>query len=69
MQSRNNSRQPLLDADSYEINYSDLTLYEILGEGAFGKVVRADLHHHKEKGKDVGKSTVAVKMLKGKNIM
>lgn len=63
-----NANQGLLahtSSDKYEIQPNKLTLGELLGQGAFGKVMKATLH----KGQSYhGSRTVAVKTLKGKII-
>ncbi|XP_033756439.1 tyrosine-protein kinase receptor TYRO3-like [Pecten maximus] len=50
--------------DEYEVDFSMLLLLNSLGEGAFGKVVKAELVIPRKDGKDAQKVIVAVKMLK-----
>ncbi|XP_069139743.1 LOW QUALITY PROTEIN: uncharacterized protein [Argopecten irradians] len=50
--------------DEYEVDFSMLLLLNTLGEGAFGKVVKAELVIPGKDGKDQQKAIVAVKMLK-----
>ena len=54
--------------DEYEIDYAALTFTEAIGEGAFGKVLKAelDLSLAPIGGRSTGKKIVAVKVLKGK---
>ena len=58
----------MLMSDEYEIDYSALRFTEIIGEGAFGKVMKAqlDLSVSPLGGRASGVKVVAVKMLKGK---
>ncbi|XP_060068333.1 tyrosine-protein kinase Mer-like [Ylistrum balloti] len=50
--------------DEYEVDFSMLLLLNNLGEGAFGKVVKAELVIPGKDGKEMKKVIVAVKMLK-----
>ncbi|CAG5126965.1 unnamed protein product, partial [Candidula unifasciata] len=57
--------KPLLSNDKYEVAYSSLTFIEVLGEGAFGKVLKAEfLLPIQADGQTSISKTVAVKMLK-----
>lgn len=51
--------------DEMEIDRNQLTLHEVLGEGAFGLVKRGTYRDNKLNGSAVHE--VAVKMLKGKD--
>lgn len=62
--------KPLLPNDKYEIDYSSLTFIDVLGEGAFGKVLKAEFilpAPTEDRGPTT--KTVAVKVLKGKDIL
>ena len=52
--------------DDYEIDYSRLDFISVIGEGAFGKVVKAEYRPPSENGEIKPSQIVAVKMLKGK---
>ncbi|CAH1794539.1 unnamed protein product [Owenia fusiformis] len=56
--------EALIEIDDYEIKFSSLSLGPILGQGAFGKVVRADIDARPKIMKNLSLPVVAVKMLK-----
>ncbi|XP_059147566.1 uncharacterized protein LOC131935210 [Physella acuta] len=58
--------QPLLATDEYEIDFESLKIFTTLGEGAFGKVLKAELLPTERNSSRFGSEprTVAVKMLK-----
>lgn len=58
--------EPLINTDEYEVDYSCLKLTIVLGEGAFGKVMKAEFTPSGTYQSKVGSATktVAVKMLK-----
>lgn len=58
--------RPFCPQDRFELNKDDLHLLEVLGEGAFGKVVKAAYAITTTSGTFL-KKTVAVKTLKGKS--
>ena len=51
--------------DKWEIKGSDVTIYEELGHGAFGKVCKGILQASLYKKRHQSTITVAVKMLEG----
>ena len=56
-----------IELDKYEIDKSALTILQTIGEGAFGKVVKAEVNLSIAPLEDQTQGTmvVAVKMLKG----
>ena len=51
--------------DKWEINASDVTIYEELGHGAFGKVCKGIMRTSSYMKRHQSAITVAVKMLQG----
>ncbi|KAL4231275.1 hypothetical protein ACF0H5_008855 [Mactra antiquata] len=60
----NNEKAPLFETDSYEIEYSKLDFITVIGEGAFGKVVKAEYYATDEDRRANTGRIVAVKMLR-----
>ncbi|CAH1785216.1 unnamed protein product, partial [Owenia fusiformis] len=54
----------LLELDNFEVSFSSLTLRQVIGQGAFGKVVCAELHASTRIMRNAQLPMVAVKMLK-----
>ena len=53
------------DVDNYEIDYKCLDFLGVLGEGAFGKVVKAEYYKNDVDREQGNGQVVAVKMMKG----
>ena len=57
------------ETDNYEIDFESLTFLGVLGEGAFGKVMKAELHKPLNDKGMKEEDYVAVKMLRGNNLI
>lgn len=58
-------KKALLAMDGYEIDYSCLDFISVIGEGAFGKVVKAEYYPSTTDRRNQQGKIVAVKMLRG----
>ena len=62
----NSEKKAQFAMDGYEIDYSCLDFISVIGEGAFGKVVKAEYYPNPEDRANQQGTIVAVKMLRGK---